>query len=161
MEDGDHSFVGEVNSIPSTVGGGGTHADGKVPRFREEDFTLLSSFGPQDGAAVADWPLTYADLEPFYADVERRIGVSGDAEANPLAAWRSGPYPMPPGPSMYGAVLSAAAAETLGYHPYPRPGPPTRRSTTAGRPATTAASAPSSAAPSTPRATRWPCSSGR
>jgi gluconate 2-dehydrogenase alpha chain len=121
-DQGDHSFVGEVNSIPSTVGGGGVHADGKVPRFREEDFTLLSSFGPQDGAEVSDWPLTYADLEPFYADVERRIGVEGDADANPLAAWRSGPYPMPPGPPMYGAVLSSAAAETLGYHPYPAPG---------------------------------------
>jgi len=121
-EDGDHSFVGDVNSIPSTVGGGGTHADGKVPRFREEDFGLLSTYGPQPGASVADWPLTYADLEPFYADVERRIGVSGDAAANPLAAWRSGPYPMPPGPSMYGAVLSTTAAETLGYHPYPAPG---------------------------------------
>ena len=121
-EQGEHSFVGEVNSIPSTVGGGGTHADGKVPRFREEDFRLLSTFGPQAGAEVADWPLTYADLEPFYAEVERSIGVEGDADANPLAAWRSGPYPMPPGPSMYGAVLSSAAAETLGYHPYPAPG---------------------------------------
>src|SRR5664280_3902020 len=76
-EDGDRVHVGEVNSVPSTVGGGGTHADGKVPRFREEDFGLLSTYGPQSGASVADWPLTYADLEPFYADVERRIGVTG------------------------------------------------------------------------------------
>jgi gluconate 2-dehydrogenase alpha chain len=122
IEEGDRSFVGDVNSVPSTVGGGGTHADGKVPRFREVDFEMLSTYGPQDGAAVADWPLTYADLEPFYADVERRIGVSGEAGANPFAAWRSGPYPMPPGPSMYGATLSSAAAEELGYHPYPAPG---------------------------------------
>ncbi len=121
-EDGEHSFVGGVNSIPSTVGGGGTHADGKVPRFLEEDFRMLSARGPQEGAAVADWPLDYAELEPFYADVERRIGVSGLAGANPFAAWRSGPYPMPPGPSMYGATLSAAAAESLGFHPYPAPG---------------------------------------
>jgi len=28
VEEGDRSHVGEVNSIPSTVGGGGTHADG-------------------------------------------------------------------------------------------------------------------------------------
>lgn len=121
-EEGDHSLVGDVNFIPSTVGGGGTHADGKVPRFREEDFALLSTYGPQDGASVADWPITYADLEPFYADAERRIGVSGDAGANPFATWRSGPYPMPPGAPMYGALLSSAAAEKLGYHPYPAPG---------------------------------------
>jgi len=120
-EEGDHSHVGEVNSIPSTVGGGGTHADGKVPRFREEDFALLSSYGPIEGAALADWPLSYGNLEPFYAEVERAIGVAGDAGANPFAAWRSGPYPMPPGAPMYGATLSSAAAERLGLHPYPAP----------------------------------------
>jgi len=32
--DGDRLHVGEVNNLPATVGGGGTHADGKVPRFR-------------------------------------------------------------------------------------------------------------------------------
>lgn len=119
--DGERSFVGEVNSIPSTVGGGGVHADGKVPRFLEEDFAMLAAHGPQEGAAVDDWPLDYAELEPYYADVERRIGVSGLAGSNPFAAWRSGPFPMPPGPSMYGATLSAASAESLGFHPYPAP----------------------------------------
>ncbi len=120
-EDGDHMHVGEVNTIPTTVGGGGTHADGKVPRFREEDFVLASTYGPVEGAAVSDWPITYADLEPFYAEVERSVGVSGQAGANPFAAWRTGPYPMPPGPPMYGATLSSAAAETLGLHPYAAP----------------------------------------
>lgn len=119
--DGDHAFVGEVNNIPSTVGGGGVHADGKVPRFREEDFRLLSTWGPVADATVADWPLSYADLEPAYAEAERLVGVAGDATANPFAAWRSGPYPMPPGAPMYGAVISAAAAEKHGLHPYPAP----------------------------------------
>ena len=113
--------MGEVNSIPSTVGGGGTHADGKVPRFREEDFALLSTYGPQDDANVADWPLTYDELEPYYTEVEKAIGVSGRAGANPFAAWRSGPYPMPPGAPMYGAVLSSAAATRVGLHPYEAP----------------------------------------
>ena len=120
-EEGDHSHVGEVNSIPTTVGGGGTHADGKVPRFREEDFTLRSTHGPVDGADVDDWPITYDDLEPFYAEAERSVGVAGEAGANPFAAWRSGPYPMPSGAPMYGAVLSTAAAERQGLHPYAAP----------------------------------------
>ncbi|MHB8465952.1 MAG: GMC family oxidoreductase [Acidimicrobiales bacterium] len=120
-EEGDRIHVGEVNSVPTTVGGGGTHADGKTPRFREEDFRMLSTLGPMDGAAVADWPLTYDDLEPSYAEAERLVGVAGDADANPFAAWRSGPYPMPPGAPMYGAVLSAAAAEQHGLHPYAAP----------------------------------------
>jgi len=120
-EEGERTYVGEVNSIPTTVGGGGTHADGKVPRFREEDFSLLSTHGPIEGAEVADWPLSYDDLEPYYAEAERSIGVAGTAGANPFAAWRSGPYPMPSGAPMYGAVRSSAAAEALGLHPYAAP----------------------------------------
>jgi choline dehydrogenase-like flavoprotein len=119
--DGDRLFTGDVNNLPSTVGGGGVHADGKLPRFREIDFRLRSELGPIDGATIEDWPLEYDELEPYYAEVERAIGVAGDAEGNPFAAWRSGPYPMPPGPDMYGATLSTAAAERHGLHPYRAP----------------------------------------
>jgi len=119
--DGERLFVGEVNNLPSTVGGGGFHADAKLPRFREEDFHLLSERGPVEGAAIADWPIQYADLEPHYAAVERLIGVAGEAGANPFAAWRSGPYPMPPGPDMFGAILTTEAAAARGLHPYRAP----------------------------------------
>jgi choline dehydrogenase-like flavoprotein len=119
--DGERLVVGEVNNLPSTVGGGGPHADGKLPRFGEEDFHLLSERGPVDGAAVADWPVQYDDLEPHYAEAERLIGVAGEAGANPFAAWRSGPYPMPPGPDMFGARLSSEAAVRRGLHPYRAP----------------------------------------
>ena len=120
-DDGDRLFTGDVNNLPSTVGGGGTHADGKLPRFREVDFRLRTELGPVDGADVRDWPIGYEDLEPYYAAVERAIGVAGDHTANPFAAWRSGPYPMPPGPDMFGATLSVPAAERLGLHPYRAP----------------------------------------
>ncbi len=119
--DGDHSHVGDVNSVPSTVGGGGTHADGKVPRFMPDDFRLHSTLGPQPGADVADWPVGYDELEPYYAEVERSVGVAGTDGSNPFAGPRSGPFPMPSGPPMFGATLSIAAAERLGYHPYPAP----------------------------------------
>ena len=120
-DDGDHTHVGEVNSVPTTVGGGGTHADGKVPRFRPDDFRVRSVFGPQPDADVADWPIDYDELEPYYAEVEGLIGVAGTEGANPFAAPRSGPFPMPSGAPMYGALVSSAAAERLGYHPYPAP----------------------------------------
>lgn len=119
--DGERVWTGEVNNLPSTVGGGGFHADGKLPRFREVDFVARSELGPIDGADIVDWPIGYDELEPYYARAERIIGVAGDHTANPFAAWRSGPYPMPPGPDMYCATLTAAAAERLGYHPYPAP----------------------------------------
>jgi choline dehydrogenase-like flavoprotein len=53
--------------------------------------------------------------------VERAIGVAGTEGVNPFAAPRSGPFPMPSGAPMFGAILSSAAAERLGYHPYPAP----------------------------------------
>lgn len=118
---GERELVGEVNNLPSTVGGGGFHADAKLPRLRETDFRLRSELGPVDGADVVDWPLGYDELEPYYAEAERLVGVAGEAGANPFAAWRSGPYPMAPGADMYGAVLSSQAAAELGYHPYRAP----------------------------------------
>jgi gluconate 2-dehydrogenase alpha chain len=119
--DGDRLFAGEVNNLPSTVGGGGFHADGKLPRFRAVDFAASSELGPIDGSHIVDWPVDYDEVEPYYAEAERLVGVAGLAGANPHAEWRSGPYPMPPGADMYGAVLTTQAAERLGFHPYPAP----------------------------------------
>jgi gluconate 2-dehydrogenase alpha chain len=68
-----------------------------------------------------DWPIDYEEMEPYYAEAERLIGVAGKAGANPFAEWRSGDYPMPPGPDMFGSTLTTQAATRLGYHPYPAP----------------------------------------
>ena len=38
--DGERTTAGDVNNMPSTVGGAGFHADGKLPRYREVDFRL-------------------------------------------------------------------------------------------------------------------------
>ncbi len=119
--DGDRLFSGQVNNLPSTVGGGGFHADGKLPRLRAVDFRARSELGPIAGADIVDWPVDYDELEPYYDHAERLIGVAGLAGANPFAEWRSGPYPMPPGADMFGAVLTTEAASRLGYHPYPAP----------------------------------------
>src|SRR5262249_41380409 len=121
VDEGDRMFTGDVNNLPSTVGGGGFHADGKLPRFREVDFRAHPELGPIDGPDAVDWPLDYDELESFYADAERIVGVAGDHTANPFAAPRSGPYPMPPGPDMFCAVLTSEAATRLGYHPYRAP----------------------------------------
>ncbi|HZJ26077.1 MAG TPA: GMC family oxidoreductase [Acidimicrobiia bacterium] len=121
QDDGERLLTGEVNNLPSTVGGGGFHADGKLPRFREDDFRPLSIGGPVDGAALADWPVDYDEMEPYYAAAERVLGVAGEAGANPFASWRADPFPMPPGPDMFCATLTTAAAEPLGFHPYRAP----------------------------------------
>ena len=36
-----------------------------------------------EGCTVADWPLDYAELEPYYDLAERVAGVAGDRDANP------------------------------------------------------------------------------
>jgi choline dehydrogenase-like flavoprotein len=118
--------VGVVNNLPTIVGGGTVHWDAKVPRFWDIDFQKLTLLGPIDGADITDWPFTYDELEPLYVEVERLIGVAGDAAAvntGPVGvhAPRSGPYPMPPGPAQYGSAKYAAAATTLGLHPFPFP----------------------------------------
>ena len=118
------SFVGDVNMLPATVGGGTTHWDAKVPRFFRLDFALRSRFGPVEGADLADWPLTYDDLAPYYDVIERVLGVAGDLAGTPdfvLAESPRGPYPLPHGPPMYGARLFQRAAATLGYrvHAFP------------------------------------------
>lgn len=117
--DGDRLGVGTVNVIPQTVGGGSVHADMKFPRFMPVDFELGSRLGPISGANFADWPVTYDQLEPFYTHTEYAAGVQGQDGADPHQPPRSRPYPMPPGPPQYGALLVAAGAKKLGYTAFP------------------------------------------
>lgn len=86
-----HSFVGDVNSLATTVGGGTVHWDAKVPRFWRQDFRAVSEHGPVPGANLADWPLTYDDLMPFYDAVEARLGVQGDRARGPTTPKAAAP----------------------------------------------------------------------
>ena len=119
--DGDRLFAGEVNNLPSTVGGGGFHADGKLPRFRAVDFRARSELGPIDGADIVDWPVDYDEIEPYYAEAERLDRRRRASRARIRS--RSGaaaPYPMPPGADMYGAVLTTEAARPARLPPVSR-----------------------------------------
>jgi choline dehydrogenase-like flavoprotein len=120
-----HSFVGDVNDLPTTVGGGTIHWDAKTPRFWRHDFKGLSMYGPVPGANVADWPLTYDELAPYYDRIERRLGVQGDVHRMPASTLAQAPrkhqFPMPPNPPMYAGTLFAEGARELGYTAYPFP----------------------------------------
>jgi choline dehydrogenase-like flavoprotein len=120
--DGERTHIGDVNCLPKTVGGGWVHADMKTPRFQAFDFQLGSLIGKQySDATFADWPLDYHELEPYYAAMERLIGVCGEAGADPFATPRSGPYPLPAGPAMYAANVLSEGARRLGLTPFPYP----------------------------------------
>jgi choline dehydrogenase-like flavoprotein len=103
------------------VGGGSVHFTANYWRFHEADFHERSLYGDIPGTAFADWPIRYADLEPYYAKAERDLGISGLAGANPFEAPRSGPYPLPPMPVKSSGVLFERAAKKMGLHPFPAP----------------------------------------
>src|SRR5574340_690266 len=103
------------------VGGSSVHFTANYWRFHEIDFIERSKAGDIPGANLVDWPITYADLEPYYTKVEWEIGVSGLAGASPFAPPRSKPYPMPPLPVKGCGVVFERAARKLGWHPYPAP----------------------------------------
>lgn len=101
------------------VGGTTVHFSANFWRFREIDFTEASRKGTIAGTGLADWPITYQDLEPYYAKVDWEIGVAG--APGPFDPPRSRPYPMPPHPpKSTGALLERGAAK-LGWTAFPAP----------------------------------------
>ncbi|MEO5762759.1 MAG: GMC family oxidoreductase [Vicinamibacteria bacterium] len=90
-----HDFIEDqsaegIISRSMAVGGSAMHWGGVTNRFSEEDTRLHSRFG-----LATDWPIEWAELERYYCDAERQLGVSG--EPSPIAEEkRSAPYPMPP-----------------------------------------------------------------
>jgi choline dehydrogenase-like flavoprotein len=107
--------------LASCVGGGTVHMSGFFLRLKPRDFRLRSELGEIAGASLADWPLSYAELAPFYDQVERTIGVSGKAGINPFEEPRSGPFPFPPLDEHPIAKELDAACTGLGYHAFPLP----------------------------------------
>jgi choline dehydrogenase-like flavoprotein len=103
------------------VGGGSLHYTANYWRFHEIDFIERSMLGAVPGTGLDDWPITYAELEPYYTRVEWEIGVSGLAGSSPFDPPRTRPYPMPPMPVKSSGVLFERGARKLGLHPFPAP----------------------------------------
>ncbi|HVX44103.1 MAG TPA: gluconate 2-dehydrogenase subunit 3 family protein, partial [Mycobacteriales bacterium] len=63
--------------------GGGTRVYGaQAWRFCPEDFRMASTYGVPEGSSLADWPISYEDLAPYYDRAEWELGVSGDPSGN-------------------------------------------------------------------------------
>ncbi len=119
------------------AGGGTVHYGAVSWRLHEDDFRAHSQTVERYGAAaiptdssLADWPLSYAELEPFYDRAEYDIGVSGKAGnlrgakiegGNVFEAPRQRDYPLPPLQMDQAAVLFEGGAKKLGYHPFSTP----------------------------------------
>jgi choline dehydrogenase-like flavoprotein len=96
--------------------GGNTKVYGAaLPRFRQEDFGVLET---EDGVSPA-WPVTYQELEPYYAEAERLFRVHGTAGADPIDPPRSTPYPFPAVPHEPVIAELADSFSEQGLRPYP------------------------------------------
>ncbi len=97
------------------VGGTTLHFTGNFWRFRPIDFNEFSKLGAVAGADVADWPITYEELEPYYSAVEEAMGVSGDSSSAPGEPPRSKSYPLPPLNVTGPGVLLEVGTKKLGW----------------------------------------------
>jgi choline dehydrogenase-like flavoprotein len=88
------------------VGGTTLHWGGYSPRFHQKDFEMESRYG-----LAADWPISYADLQPYYLAAERELGVAG-ADDSPFAP-REAPYPLSAFPPSQTDAAFAEACERL------------------------------------------------
>ncbi|AID30268.1 choline dehydrogenase-like flavoprotein [Mesorhizobium sp. USDA 4775] len=88
--------------IVKSVGGSTTHWAGASLRFQEHEFKTLSTYDKQAGANLLDWPISLAEMEPYYAKAEAKMGVTGTND-----------WPRLPGNNNF-KVLKAGA-DKLGY----------------------------------------------
>ena len=108
-------WEGAYQNNASTVGGGTRVYGAQAWRFHPNDFRMASIYGVPNGSSLADWPISYDDLEPFYSQVEHELGVAGDAEASHYCPHFSTDYPLPPVPlNAQGRVLRRGA-NVLGW----------------------------------------------
>ena len=93
------------------VGGGTIMYTAHFPRMHPSDFRVRTLDGVAD-----DWPVDYATLEPFFAENDRMMGVSGLA-GDP--AYPPTQPPMPPLPLGRTGARYAQAMNKLGWHWWP------------------------------------------
>ena len=108
QKDGDQPFA----STYERVAGGTSHWLGTSLRFCANDFKMKSSYGQ-----FVDWPIGYNDLDRWYGQAERELGVSADVRDQaglgiPYAAGYAYPMPRIP-PSLVDAVRRRCAGKVL------------------------------------------------
>jgi gluconate 2-dehydrogenase alpha chain len=127
----------QILNYGNQAGGGTVHYGSVSWRFHEDDFRVRShtierygaSAIPEDSSLI-DWPLSYADLEPYYDRAEYELGVSGKAGnlqgnkidgGNIFEAPRRRDYPLPPLQVDQSGANFEAGTRKLGYHPFSTP----------------------------------------
>ena len=94
------------------VGGTTLHFQGEAHRLNPSAFRMKTLFG-----VAEDWPISYEELEPFYGEVEKIIGVAGPKEI-PYRQ-RSEPYPLPPHKLSFASQVVEKGCNKLGLELLP------------------------------------------
>ena len=104
------------------LGGGTSLYGGALVRPSEQDFQPGKYYGKRIPRAIWDWPISYADLEPYYTEAERLYGVAGrgDEDFGPLQKPAVG-YPGEPLPLHPLNQRLIAANRVHGLHPFRLP----------------------------------------
>jgi len=88
--------------IVKSVGGSTVHWAGASLRFDEHEFKIKTVYGDIGGANLLDWPITLAEMEPWYAKAEFKMGTT-----------RTNGIPGLPGSNNF--KVMEAGARKLGY----------------------------------------------
>jgi choline dehydrogenase-like flavoprotein len=100
------------------VGGQSVFSGAVALRFRERDFEPEPDITGDSGA---QWPLRYADLEPYYARAEQLLDVAGESGTDPTEPQRAATYGNAPAPLSHTSSVIERAARELGLHPFRLP----------------------------------------
>lgn len=128
---------GAGHPMMNAVGGTTMHYWAQSWRLNPWDFKVVSETVKRYGTSrlpayttVEDWPLSYDEIEPYYDQVERVIGVSGIAGningsrqegGNPFEGSRARDFPMGPLRGSPFTDMMGDAAQQLGWSPFPGP----------------------------------------
>jgi choline dehydrogenase-like flavoprotein len=99
------------------VGGATKLYGAALYRLRQEDFGELHH---HDGLSPA-WPISYDELEPYYALAEQRYRVHGARGEDPTEPPSSGPYPFPAVSHEPRIQQLSDDLAALGHHPFHAP----------------------------------------
>jgi choline dehydrogenase-like flavoprotein len=102
-----HYFVGGATKLYGAA----------LYRLREQDFGVLRH---RDGLSPA-WPISYADMEPYYTRAEQLYQVHGARGEDPTEPPASAPYPFPAVSHEPRIQRLADDLATAGLHPFHAP----------------------------------------
>ena len=99
------------------VGGNSKFYGAVMLRYRERDFSpLRHAEGETPG-----WPISYAEMEPWYSRAEQLMQVRGAAGEDSEEPPRSAPYPYPPVPDEAPIAKARERLKQVGLHPFSLP----------------------------------------